>query len=178
MPFNHPDEESFFPSGPTRPSSLGFSFFFFVLVWLFGFLLLTEPAWAIQSHSAPEGLYVHQIAHFFFVVSMAFLAYWLAVNHLTSQKGWRYIQIAAILFLLWNIVAVAGHWVEEQVPRELFVGDPDWSQKLIQGTNIWANLFYVLKLDHLICVPAIVCLFLGIKSLYQDVLRQGSSDRV
>jgi hypothetical protein len=137
--------------------------------------LVCEPAMAIQSHPAPEGLYTHQVAHVCFIVSMGFLAYWLEVNRFTRQKGWRHIQIAAILFLCWNVIAVFGHWVEEKVPKELFIGDPDWSQRLVSGDNIWANCFYVLKLDHLICVPAIIFLYIGIKRLYMDVVHHGKA---
>ncbi|MGB9615845.1 MAG: hypothetical protein ACPL7J_00845, partial [Desulfomonilaceae bacterium] len=126
-------------------------------------------------HPAPEGLYVHQLAHVCFIVSMAFLAYWLEVHHFCRQKGWRYIQIAALLFVLWNILAFAGHWIEEKIPRELFVGDPDWSQRLIAKDNVWADLFYLLKLDHLVSVPAIVCLYWGIKLLYRDVEKGGDA---
>jgi hypothetical protein len=139
-------------------------------------LSFSAPAWAIQSHPEPEGLYVHQSAHVFFVVSMAFLVYWLETEGFTRSRGWRYIQISACLFILWNIVALCGHYVEETVPRSLFKGDPDLSQRLIVGTNVWAMLFYILKLDHVVCVPAIVCLFLGIRRLHQDV--SSESDEV
>lgn len=39
-----------------------------------------EHAWAFQSHPAPERLYVHQLAYVFFIISIAFLVYWLQVN--------------------------------------------------------------------------------------------------
>ncbi|MCA1961393.1 MAG: hypothetical protein LDL33_11425 [Desulfomonile sp.] len=140
---------------------------------LFVLLPPPEPAWAIQSHPAPEGLYVHQVAHIIFIIGLAFLVYWLQINLFAQQRGWRYIQMSAVLFILWNVVAFAGHWVEEHVPRSLFVGDPDWSQRLIVGTNVWVDAFYILKFDHVVCVPAIVCLFIGVRALYHDVLRQG-----
>lgn len=136
---------------------------------LFASLFCCEPALAIQSHPAPEGFCVHQMAHVCFIVSMMFLVYWLEINRFTAQKGWRYIQIAAVLFLCWNVIAVSGHWVEEMVPKELFVGDPGWSQRLVLGVNGWADLFYILKLDHLVSVPAIIFLFKGIKLLHRDV---------
>ncbi len=139
------------------------------------YLILCGPAYAIQSHPAPEGLYVHQLAHVCFIVSMAFLAYWLEAHQFCRQKGWRYIQIAALLFVLWNIVAFAGHWIEEKIPRELFLGDPDWSQRFIAKDNVWADLFYLLKLDHLVSVPAIVCLYWGIKLLYRDLQEAGEA---
>lgn len=146
-----------------------------VLAVLAGLAVSPEKAWAFQSHPAPEGLYVHQLAHVVFIIAMGFLMYWLEVNLFTRQRGWRYIQVSALFFILWNMVAMSGHFVEEMVPRELFVGDPDWSQRLIAGTTLWADLFYVLKLDHIVCVPAIVCLFLGVRTLYLDALRQGNS---
>lgn len=147
----------------------------FLLAGLLGLMVSPEQAWAFQSHPAPEGLYVHQLAHVVFIIAMAFLVYWLEVNLFTRQRGWRYIQVSALFFILWNLVAISGHCVEEMVPRELFVGDPDWSQRLIAGTTMWADLFYILKLDHIVCVPAIVCLFLGVRTLYLDALRQGNS---
>jgi hypothetical protein len=140
-------------------------------------LYAAGPAWAIQSHPEPEGLFVHQLAHLLFIVSMAFLAYWLETNRFTERRGWRYIQTSALLFALWNAVAVCGHYVEERVPRALFAGDPDLSQRLITGTSAWTTPFYALKLDHLVCVPAIVCLFVGIRTLYWEVVGEGDSDR-
>lgn len=133
------------------------------------FVLLLRPAYAIQSHPAPEGLYVHQLAHVCFIVSMGFLVYWLEVHHFCRKKGWRYIQVSALLFAFWNVVAFFGHWVEEIIPRELFVGDPDWSQRLAAQENLWADVFYFVKLDHLVSVPAIVFLFIGIRLLYRDI---------
>jgi hypothetical protein len=152
-----------------------FSLKHFLFFWFLWIIFSPEQAWAIQSHPEPEGLYVHQLAHVVFIIAMAFLAYWLEANLFTQQKGWRCIQVSALFFILWNVVAILGHFVEEMVPRDLFVGDPDWSQRLAAGANIWAEIFYVVKLDHLVCVPAMVCLFIGIRSLYKDVLRQGNS---
>src|SRR5690606_16026838 len=35
----------------------------------------TESAWALQSHGAPEGIYVHQMSHLLFMGALAYL-YW------------------------------------------------------------------------------------------------------
>ena len=49
------------------------------------FFFLSTFAWVIinpdivlatQTHGAPEGVYVHQIAHIFFMLSMGFLIHW------------------------------------------------------------------------------------------------------
>ena len=67
--------------------------------------LVSEPALATQAHSAPEGLYAHQLAHIFFIVSMGVLIYWLRERKLVQAVGWRYIQYAALFFILWNLDA-------------------------------------------------------------------------
>jgi hypothetical protein len=134
-------------------------------------LLSPGLAWGFQSHPAPEGLYMHQLAHVFFVVAMGILAYWLQVNEFVRQRGWRLIQISCILFILWNIMAFAGHWVEERVAADAVIGEPDWTQRIILNSAMM-RLYYALKLDHLVCVPAMICLLLGIRSLYRGVLKE------
>jgi len=135
-----------------------------------GFLLIPVTGWAFQSHPAPEGLYAHQLAHVVFIGAMGLLIYWLEVNQFSRQKGWRLVQAACVLFILWNLVAFVGHWVEEQIPNHLVTGDPDWTQRLDVGTTPLAYVFFALKLDHLVCVPAMVCLFLGIRALYKQAI--------
>ncbi|MDX1708368.1 MAG: hypothetical protein R3274_07195, partial [Desulfobacterales bacterium] len=58
--------------------------------WLVGLILIiAEPAFATQAHSAPEGLYAHQLAHVFFIISMGVLIYWLRARQLVRSAGWR-----------------------------------------------------------------------------------------
>lgn len=140
------------------------------LFWVVFVLVLPGSAWAFQSHTSPEGLYAHQLAHVFFLFSMAILAYWLEQNRFTSQRGWRFIQIACVLFVVWNLVTFAGHWVEEQIPDASMIGEPDWTQKIDFSSHTLAPLYYVLKLDHFISLPAVIFLFLGIRSLYLESL--------
>lgn len=135
-------------------------------------LFIPGSAWAFQSHPEPEGLYTHQIAHLFFIFAMAMLVYWLEHNRFTHERGWRLIQIACILLIAWNIGAFAGHWVEEQIPSSAVIGEPDWTQRIDFSSHWLAPVYYVLKLDHLVSVPAMICLFLGIKSLYKQALSE------
>ena len=129
---------------------------------------------AFQSHPAPEGLYIHQLAHCFFVFAMAMLAYWLQVNGFTREKGWRLIQVSCVLLILWNLVAFTGHWVEEMISDAAISGEPDWTQRIVVD-SVWTGLYYVLKLDHLVQIPAMLCLLLGIRSLYKRAAREAQS---
>lgn len=102
---------------------------------------------------------------------MGILVYWLQVNDFVRQRGWRLIQIACLLLILWNTDAVLGHWVEERVASEAVIGEPDWTQRIVMD-SMMTQLYYVLKLDHLVSVPALACLCLGIRSLYKSALKE------
>ncbi|MDQ7783893.1 MAG: hypothetical protein RDU20_13505 [Desulfomonilaceae bacterium] len=138
---------------------------------ILGVLLAPGRVWALQVHPEPEGLIAHQLAHLFFATTMAVLAYWLHVNRFVRERGWRLIQISCLLFLLWNIGAFAGHWAAAHLPDDIFVGEPgSLSRKVLSGQSVWVLPYLIFHLDHLICVPAILCLLLGIRSLYVKVL--------
>ena len=130
-----------------------------------------ESVLAFQSHTGYEGLCVHQMAHVIFAIAMGILAYWLHANKFTDQKGWRLVQISCLLFILWNMDAFAGHWVEERIPDGSLVGEPDWTQRIAVDVE-WVTAYYILKMDHLWCVPAIVCLFAGIRLLFLSALNE------
>jgi hypothetical protein len=144
----------------------------YVLIVLFA--LIPVSSWGFQSHGAPEGLVVHQLAHLFFVVGLSTLVYWLQKNKLVRERGWRFIQIACILLILWNMDTIFGHWVEERVPSDALIGEPDLFQRLSLDVSPWSIYYYFLKMDHLISVPGIIFLFLGIRKLYRRALAGGS----
>ncbi|MFH1488729.1 MAG: hypothetical protein ABII06_07495 [Pseudomonadota bacterium] len=120
--------------------------------------------WAFQVHPEPEGLYSHLLAHIFFILSMAILAFWLQKTRLIRSKGWRYMQISCLLFIFWNLDTFLGHIIDSRMSPEAIVGSP-WAKSLVLEKAIAPYLYYVLKMDHLICVPAIILLFIGLRSL-------------
>lgn len=128
---------------------------------------------ALQVHTAPEGLYSHQLGHIFFTASMAILAFWLQRTRLTTARGWRYIQISCIAFILWNIGAISGHTVESWQGADAFVRISS-GRALVLDKAVSPYLFYFLKLDHLLAVPAMIFLLLGLKRLKGESLEGGS----
>lgn len=133
-------------------------------------LAVAEPAWATQAHSAPEGLYAHQLAHIFFIISMAVLAYWLRERKLVQAAGWRYIQYSALFFILWNVDAFFVHLIEEQLvlidTQRVGLWKISITSTVDSPTLVW--LYYAAKLDHLLCVPALLFLFFGLRRLLKD----------
>lgn len=138
-------------------------------------ILCPNPAWSLQVHNAPEGYIAHQLAHLFFLIALGILAYWLRSSRLVKERGWRHIQRACLLFLLWNAWALAGHWVARDIPAEMFLGSSaEWNQRLIvTHTPVKAYLYYIFHLDNLLCAPAILLLFLGVRQFYKEQAGKG-----
>jgi hypothetical protein len=135
------------------------------------FLALTSVLWssetalALQAHALPaEGLYSHQLGHLFFLLSMVVFAFWLQKTRLVKKMGWRLIQLSCFFFVLWNMDAIAGHEVELWISESRFVGPPS-SRMLVADRDLLTFLYFFLKMDHFLCVPAMVLLCLGLRKL-------------
>jgi hypothetical protein len=144
-----------------------------VTVVFFGLFFSAVPALATQTHGQPEGLYVHQFGHLFFLFSMGVLEFWLRSRNLTREPGWLYIQIAAVLLLLWNMDAFLVHFLDEQTALLHIEKIDPWHLKIISpaGYTSITILYYLGKMDHLLCVPAMFCLLLGLKRLAKDTVK-------
>jgi len=135
---------------------------------LFSLMIFTpNPALATQGHGGIEGVYAHQIAHIFFIISMGGLIYWLRQRGLVRERGWQLIRLSAFFFILWNLDAFIVHFLDDQMDIIQVQRIGLWKIRLtdLYDSNILKILYYFAKLDHLLCVPAIVFLYLGLKRL-------------
>jgi hypothetical protein len=126
---------------------------------------------ATQGHGGIEGVWVHQFAHLFFLFSMVLLIYWLRQAGLVKAPGWRYIQYAALFFILWNMDAMLVHFLDEQTQAVHIQNIGMWHIRInAAGNRTWlAAVYYLAKLDHLLCVPAMICLLIGLRHMLRDV---------
>jgi hypothetical protein len=134
----------------------GWSIFFFTAFWWIFFN--PDIVLATQTHGGPEGVYAHQIAHLFYALSMGFFIHWLRERKLVEESGWRFIQYAAFFLILWNLDAFLVHFLEQTGLRSIQTNAQN-------GNNGLETLYYFAKLDHLLCVPALFFLYLGLKRL-------------
>ncbi|AOY58843.1 MULTISPECIES: hypothetical protein [Desulfococcus] len=125
------------------------------------------PVFATQAHGDPEGLYVHQMSHLFLAYSMGLLIYWLRRRGLVLTGGWRNLQYSALFFIFWTIDAFTVHLMDEQYPIIQVARRDDWMLQIdsIPDVDWIKGLYYLVKLDHLFCVPALFLLYLGLKQL-------------
>lgn len=133
-------------------------------------LLDALPALATQTHGEPEGLYMHQMAHLFFIFSMGVLEFWLRQRNLVREPGWKYIQVAAVLFILWNLDTFMVHYLAEQVDILRMTTLDVWHKEITyaEGYRSFALFYYFGKLDHLLCVPAMFFMYLGLKTILKN----------
>ncbi len=137
-----------------------------VMAVLLAMLIIPDAAWALQSHGPPEGIYVHQMAHAFFFSSLVFL--YRDLRHSASKsKGWNYLRMFCLLMLVWNIVSFTGHAVATQLAPEHIAGAASYfHSRLLGPMDLTKVLFYITRFDHLLLVPALFFLCIGLRSLY------------
>jgi len=132
-------------------------------------LFIPANAWALQSHGAPEGLYVHQMAHIHFILALGYL-YWDIRRSSFAGKGWSYLLAFSLFMLCWNIVAFVGHAVAGHVDPHIISATGGYLQGRIQGPyDLQTVIFYIAKFDHILAVPALFFLYMGMRTLYHSV---------
>jgi len=132
-------------------------------------LAMPDAAWALQSHGSPEGIYIHQMAHIFFFGSLVYLYRDLSHSSI-KDRGWRYLRWFCLLMLVWNIVAFVGHAVTFNIPAEHIAESGSYfHSRLLGPMDMNKILFYITRFDHLLVVPALFLLYLGLRTLYRQV---------
>ena len=143
------------------------------VITIAGLVLLPIGAHATQLHSGSEGVITHQMGHLFFLFSMIALIFTVTGKGLDKQPGWRCIQYSAFFFILWNLCALTTHFLDNQL-NAIAIESISISKIMIITKNdsqILAWIYYILKLDHLLCVPAMLFLYRGLSKLV-DTQRQ------
>ncbi len=138
-------------------------------------LLLLGPAksaWALQAHSAPEGMYVHQMAHVLFMGALAYLYWHTRRFPALVSRGWKYLQIFCILLFCWNLLAFAGHEAFEHLSPADFINNNSWQERISLPLTFTKTLYFISKMDHLLNIPALLALVISLRTFYLEVLEE------
>ena len=135
-------------------------------------LLSASPAWALQTHGDPEGLYVHQIAHLLFSVALAYLWWHTRKTPAVASNGWRLLQLFCLLTILWNLVAVIGHQVYQHLEPADFLDTGTLEERLSLPLDGRKLLYLASSLDHLLLVPALAALALALRTFCREARRE------
>jgi hypothetical protein len=149
----------------------------FPLFLLIQCILFFSPAvsYALQTHAALEGLYAHQGAHIFFMLSMIIFALRIYKSELTQKKSWRFLFWGVWLLGLWNLWAFTGHILAISIANDQTIAMESLkSPQLVIAT--WRDvMYYILKMDHLLCVPAMLFLYLGLRKMLADTTLENTT---
>ncbi len=141
--------------------------FFAALSWT---LLSPDQALATCDYGRPEGVHTHQLAHLFFIISMGILIYRLREKKPPLPPGWKFIQYSAIFFILWSLDAFAVHFMDEQfnIIQIKIIGL--WQIKINDcfNNNLLKFFYYLARMDYLLCMPAFIFLYYGLRSLLKE----------
>ncbi len=144
---------------------------FLSIFFLFVLLSFIEPenVFATQIHTGSEGIIVHQLGHLFFLFSMVILIFAINGKGLDKEKGWRLIQYSAFLFILWNLDAMCVHFLDNQIKAVRVENISQWTMKITSVNNSTSLdwIYYILKLDHIFCVPALFMLYKGLSKILE-----------
>ncbi len=132
-------------------------------------LILAEPALAIQSHGPPEGIYVHLISHVLFGLAMLGFAFRIRVSHLQARKSWRLMALGALLLAFWNVWAFIAHILATRIPASDFITNAQGVKRWVVLHTPIDILYYIFKMDHLLCVPAILYIYLSLRRMNNNL---------
>lgn len=131
-------------------------------------LLQAGEAWALQPHGGGEGLYVHQMAHVFFMATLTYLYLHTRRTQDPVSRGWRNLRLFCVLLFFWNLMAVIGHETALHLSPDDFMHGGTWSERLAPPLGALRFVYYVSKMDHFLTVPALLALFFSMRSFYLE----------
>ena len=131
----------------------------------------TQDAWALQGHGGGgEAMVVHQFAHVHYILALCFLLWDLHRPDFVARP-WLFLRCFCVLMILWNILALTGHFAQSALAEsDIATEDGYLSAFLLLPLSFGRWVYYVSALDHLLCVPALFCLFLAMRRFYRNSL--------
>lgn len=139
------------------------------------FFLDPQDAWALQTHGGIEGMVVHQLAHVHYILALCVLL-WDVSRPDFAARPWLLLRCFCLLMILWNALAFVGHFAQMNLPENDIVTEDGYlSAFLLLPLSFGRWIYYVAALDHLLCVPALFCLFLAMRCFYRGSI--GSQNR-
>jgi hypothetical protein len=145
-----------------------------IILSTFLLLLQSAEAWALQPHGGGEGLYIHQMAHVFFMGTLTYLYLHTRRTQDLVSRGWRYLRLFCVLLFFWNLMAFVGHHTALHLPLYDFIETGTWNERLVSPLSVMKVIYYIAKMDHFLTVPALLALFLSLRSFYLDAREEAT----
>lgn len=151
------------------------------LFFFFFFFSISSRAWGYVPHEYPA-IYTHQLARVFLLVAFIWVLWGILHNRLHKQKGWRYLFLSLIVFIVWDLDVFIGRAAEFiEMPRT--IGSIEgwlYFQRdiIIEGPTYLLYLYYVGRLDFILLNVAMLLFYLGLREhISGEIKREETSVR-
>jgi len=143
------------------------------LLFILFFFLLPLNAWGYVPHDYPA-IYTHQIARIFLFFAFLIVLWAIVHNRLHTQKGWRYLYLSLILFIIWDLTVFVGRIAEFLAIAQTIGSTEGWLyfERSIKIDRL-EYLYYAGRLDFILLNIAMLLFYLGLRELSQKV-KEGS----
>ncbi|MDP3480090.1 MAG: hypothetical protein Q8R88_09980 [Desulfoprunum sp.] len=139
-------------------------------------VLFCREAWALQTHGGTEGVVVHQLAHIQYLGALGYLL-WDIRRSAFAGVGWLYLQRFCLLMIVWNGIAFIGHFSQMSLAEGAIATDDCYlSSFLLLPVTFGKWVYYLTALDHLVITPALIFLFLAMRSFYRSLDTEKKED--
>lgn len=144
------------------------------LIFFFFFLSFSSRAWGFVPHEYPA-IYTHQLARIFLLIAFSWVLWTILRNRLHKQKGWRYLFLSLIFFIVWDLDVFIGRTAEFiEMPRT--VGSAEGWQYfqrdiIIEGPLYLLYLYYIGRLDFLLLNVAMLLFYMGLREHLSEEIK-------
>lgn len=129
------------------------------------FILVPLNAWGYVPHEYPA-IYPHQIGCIFYLIALISFLWVIVRNRLHKEKGWRYLFLAVIFFIIWDINIIIGRFVEAWwiEPSQTIGGKEGWQYftRTIKIENL-EYLYYIGRYDFILLNIAMLLFYMGLR---------------
>jgi len=136
------------------------------LIFFFFFLSFSSRAWGFVPHEYPA-IYTHQLARIFLLIAFSWVLWTILHNRLHKQKGWRFLFLSLLFFIVWDFDVFIGRAAEFiEMPRTVG-SELGWQyfhrDIIIEGPLYLLYLYYIGRLDFLLLNVAMLLFYLGLR---------------
>jgi signal transduction histidine kinase len=136
-----------------------------VFIFSLSFFLFASKAWGYVPHEYPA-IYTHQLARIFLLIAFGCVLWAILYNRLHKQKGWRYLFLSVLFFIIWDLDVFVGRIAEFiKLPRTIgsTEGWEYFTRDIVVEGPIY--LYYIGRLDFLLLNIAMLLFYVGLREL-------------
>lgn len=127
------------------------------------FILFPFNAWGYVPHDYPA-IYTHQIGCIFYFIALIIFLWVIVHNQLHKERGWRYLFLAVIFFIIWDLNILISRFVEAWSPSQTVGETGGWQYFKryieIEGPEI---ISYLGRFDFILLNIAMLFFYMGLR---------------